>query len=1752
MPETKYSYNQKVALDSFQRAPNFTANSFTFYNKDANKVIVDAIRTDEQGNVIFKDSNTEVYLKDIVLKAQVIDEELNDDGSFTLYFSDKFNRRYSLGEIYKILFESQPKNLSFWFGDRASRFLYDPMDDLIVDNYLKVIREVDPLDPQNIVEYIEFEDTWRNKWIDIPCLEVVTPDYVDGKYASISANVCFKIKSDKPLITGFRIYDATTGIELTRVIHSAERSASGYTSYTVPLGYQGPLPDTAFPSDNEFSGLTYRDIQNIQIDDGVEVGKKVSDNPLQYESIPITKHVIRIQWITCDIAYEIDNIGNKIGNYGRFFDERGESSLDVTIFSENLKVDQVIQLNGEINTGALAQGTTTYVEEFDNVPLGLDENYSISFSTNKNVNVSLIDKTTTGFSLEWYKPVSGLIINWSIYYKITDKDINDLDRINDKKRTINHFLFTDQEIATDFCDDATDQALIEFDFYKFEEYDYVIPDTVPCGCCDCCDEFRPVVKFRLVTGQEYPPSCEDIFYNGDRYDGDMFLYTEPAEGDEDECEICPTRVEHFATSSSSYELEERRLLDNGEESVLGWTLADLELFSPEHETKKMPGLEQFGSPARSELELQVINKEEFLDGIPRFVKIFNTFDSNSTSSYEDGKCTREIKADSDISFEPWPYGYDKVSKPDLLNSVGEVDDPDGTPIEFNFPQQPCELITENETSPSFDVSTNPPPRNALYGFIYNNFKQIRKDGVEIEYPKRFYIRTKSPYPGEPNAKNIEDFEIPEDGVYHDGNDFKITVYPDDNRITFHVREGARLGVHQVIAMYHAYDYETNRYESGFRYIPVCFNLVKEEGVRGNRYLLPCPIPESLDPPIGSFWDPPEGLSPTRDSSCLKQTDSIIDGSRLEIYKNVTIGNQFPIDGEGNIHYCVAEDDYGNVRYFPDEKDITFRAEIVNGVYVPDTRYLPIDAINDNVTPTCVAGIYVYNPKIDIPKPKDGEEDDNELTVDGENPVSVLSPTDDEGNPLPPEGAGALNSSVRTCGTAPVSGPTPPPSFLKYDTITTDDRNAVLSSDTIKTCGFGTLDNFMGEGKGYHLLLKVPKPFNDDPAVFVFEHYTKEQIGLIDVNFSLGKIHRFSFFDQIDDPEDPDNFLFVGYILEAEEDIEYGDIHIKDINLHEIVSLTTTSPFAEATPVIKNYQVYQDLVLRADEYLTVFPEKKMQTLISAFAAAIRYEGFVDQAIENILNYETIFSISASPTSGAGISGYFDENLEKANVQQLGVGETTFIFDTSSGAGISGAVETSPGVWEITISFSDKDIDDVFDVQTPNIQLQQFIEPEEIPNMEKIMPRSDFELVSGCQSLSMSEQYAMKFITLLKEELSLPKPGGAVIPEYFTRLWEIYGVIGLDLKSLKGSDDILDPKGSEKIKAMKYDLVNSLIAEPNEEVYVVKIPKFACPEVIPISGDGVFIDDWYEDWFWEGGLRKDKDKTISSSSSEDSRKVSIVKNVRKLTPASEIFGEDYTFKGLEFGSQESYIEYENKIGLTREIGLENLKYDKKQQPEELPVQHIDDNLILLDIPRNSSYEKLFDGEYLKVFNPLEPNYSLITQDGFLGVKAFGHNVIIFDPRPNVKRLTSQRPIFPGFDPIYQRKTKDEILEHIYTTVYPTENVPSFPNFRIGDYVVNGEIYNPLYDSRNYRMNGYYDVDRSTSEQEVFVTTPLSDISPRYAIGARLISRGRYYTIVQNLYASSGLITGRYRNKLLKVKPSTVKFDNIPEFFANLNLL
>lgn len=482
MPKTIYTSKQLSTLDDFPDIENFGIRSLTFVNKLTGVVIENAINIDASGNLQFKDKTTEISLRELIEGSNGYFEDINSVGETVLYFHDNNNNKVTLGEIYESLFLTNVINGVKWFSKRAEQTLSGDcgrMDEQLVEDFFVTETKIDPIDYRLNQTLKVDTKAWSNIWHDVPCLEVITDDYVDNKYINASSVVHYKIKARTPLLTAFRIYDATADIELARNVHLAGRSED-FVCYTVPIDYQGPMPDTPISSDTGCKKITFKDLQNIQVEAGQEKGAGITVSQDGYAIVPLTKHVIKVQWCICDLAIEFDNLGNRIADYNREFVDLGQSSLDVILFNANPTDSDITQLNGKVYFDLLDVNTTEYDVKFDLIPFKNVDDYSISLGTNSNFNAWVDTKTDTGFLLKWDRSPTHGIIDWSLVHRVPQE--NELDRVNDIDRVTNHYIFGEQLNNLDFCGEVPEFVVEPIVIKECIPVDTIVESVIPSDC----------------------------------------------------------------------------------------------------------------------------------------------------------------------------------------------------------------------------------------------------------------------------------------------------------------------------------------------------------------------------------------------------------------------------------------------------------------------------------------------------------------------------------------------------------------------------------------------------------------------------------------------------------------------------------------------------------------------------------------------------------------------------------------------------------------------------------------------------------------------------------------------------------------------------------------------------------------------------------------------------------------------------------------------------------------------------------------------------------------------------------------------------------------------------------------------------------------------------------------------------------------------------------------------------------------------
>jgi len=271
-------------------------------------------------------------------------------------------------------------------------------------------------------------------------------------------------------------------------------------------------------------------------------------------------------------------------------------------------------------------------------------------------------------------------------------------------------------------------------------------------------------------------------------------------------------------------------------------------------------------------------------------------------------------------------------------------------------------------------------------------------------------------------------------------------------------------------------------------------------------------------------------------------------------------------------------------------------------------------------------------------------------------------------------------------------------------------------------------------------------------------------------------------------------------------------------------------------------------------------------------------------------------------------------------------------------------------------------------------------------------------------------------------------------------------------------------------------------------------------------------------------------------------------------SGLFDANLMFSGIENRSLEDLERTMDTINTAKQKGLLKLEHDRVRSVTDLPVQLITNNILKLDFPRTSEENIYFDTTNTnELYSSKDGARTIVnTNEGFLGIKAFRHNLIAFDPRPPVTFSEETNPYFPTFNPIYNQKSFDDLLEYIYTAIYPSDNIPVFPNFTVGNFVIDGAKYNPLYDFRNFRTFGFYQsFNDDAINEKLFLSDPMSLYVPSIRVG-RMVNIGDDHYQVKRDFNNTGPIFTNITSDgtIQKVKPSGIIFKRVSEELYDLN--
>jgi hypothetical protein len=426
MGNNTYLYTSGVAL----KKPASTKSAGTITDVDV------GVTFDDNGNIIFRDNYVANYLnKESVSLAEIYSRTkaiTYRDGK--IYFKDaSLQREYSLEEIVNTCAQWK-RNLiagSLWWVGRTELDhrscanipktkstldrlpVYWSVDKFMADT--TGVSICDNIKPLSFYEKTTDPDTGKWKWYDVQNLEIVIPPIEDTyKLAMIIAKLTFtQRKSSEPIV--FRLFDATAGVELTRV--SVINNGSDYVQHPVPLVYVGQIPIAGFTSINLAKNSPSSIVCSTAEDCGcidttcVEGEKNCITPNISYvdKKYAPNSHLIKVQFHVVDFhpdywdryfGVDIDNTAAAV------------SSINTMIFDASPSTTYVHR-----------QGTATFnnVKSVDVVfESELTTNaYSVSLCANKNIQIWYTNKTSKGFTINSELEFQGFV-DWTLL-NITDK-----------------------------------------------------------------------------------------------------------------------------------------------------------------------------------------------------------------------------------------------------------------------------------------------------------------------------------------------------------------------------------------------------------------------------------------------------------------------------------------------------------------------------------------------------------------------------------------------------------------------------------------------------------------------------------------------------------------------------------------------------------------------------------------------------------------------------------------------------------------------------------------------------------------------------------------------------------------------------------------------------------------------------------------------------------------------------------------------------------------------------------------------------------------------------------------------------------------------------------------------------------------------------------------------------------------------------------------------------------------------------------
>ena len=376
-----------------------------------------AVYTDDTGNLVFRDNFVtkqlgveSLSLRDLYTRANGV---FMQDGG--IWFRDeKVSRPYSLKEIIdscKKWKENLATGSLWWIGrtafDHSACANLPRQDDPAgvnkvwsIDRFLSQENKFSNcLSPNPSAVYENLTNgQGKYKWFDVPGVELVIPPIADPyKVTMLLAKLAYS-SYNQPEPIMFRLYDWTTQTELTRT--SVINGSADKVMNPVSLSYFGRVPysegDDCFQEEN--CGCT-----EVQCVDGDPTCDTPDTGTIISSKFSQGARLIKVQFQV--VNYQTNHWER---TFGAEIDDTylTESTLDAVVFDVNPNA-KFAKKHGQEEF----RNTDSIAVKFES-PL-TSTNYSVSLSSNRNINIWYLNKSTTGFTIKSELPFTGLV-DWSI------------------------------------------------------------------------------------------------------------------------------------------------------------------------------------------------------------------------------------------------------------------------------------------------------------------------------------------------------------------------------------------------------------------------------------------------------------------------------------------------------------------------------------------------------------------------------------------------------------------------------------------------------------------------------------------------------------------------------------------------------------------------------------------------------------------------------------------------------------------------------------------------------------------------------------------------------------------------------------------------------------------------------------------------------------------------------------------------------------------------------------------------------------------------------------------------------------------------------------------------------------------------------------------------------------------------------------------------------------------------------------------